>query len=156
MSHRILQVNAQPYDGLSVDESQLARFIEVLDAQADWRAPGGELSLAFLTDAELAKIHEDFLDDPSPTDVITFPGDPDMDFAGEICVSVDRALAEAPRQGWSFSEELTLYLIHGWLHLAGLNDLDDDGRGAMRAAEQRCLHVAREAAAMPEFRVRTP
>ncbi|MGE9297423.1 MAG: rRNA maturation RNase YbeY [Puniceicoccales bacterium] len=153
MPNRILQVNAQPYNGLTFDEAQLERFIATLDALPDWTAPDGELSLVFLTDDELAKIHDDFLDDPSPTDVITFPGDSEMDFAGEICVSVDRALSEAPAQGWTFSEELALYLLHGWLHLAGLDDLDDDSRADMRAAEQRCLTALRDANAIPAFSV---
>lgn len=150
---RILQINAQPYSRLAVDEAALARCFKALDSWDQFSAPDGELSLVFLSDDELAQIHDDFLDDPSPTDVITFPGDPEMDFAGEICVSVDRALAEAPQQGWSFAEELTLYLVHGWLHLCGLNDLDDDSRAAMRAAEQLALSRLREKGAMPGFAV---
>jgi len=154
MPGRILQVNAQPYSRLGVDDAQLERLFSVLEGSTPWQAPGGELSVVFLTDEALAQIHGQFLNDPSSTDVITFSGDDEMDFAGEICVSVDRAMAEAPRHNWSFAEELTLYLIHGWLHLAGLDDLDDAGRLAMRAAEQHCIDALRQAGAIPEFVVR--
>ena len=66
------------------------------------RVPGGDLSIAILSDAKVAEIHGDFLDDPTETDVITFPGDPDMEFAGEICVSADRALATHVETGDQF------------------------------------------------------
>ena len=64
--------------------------------------PPGELSLVFLTDPALAKIHGDFMADPTATDVITFEGDPAAGLAGEICVSGDTAaryvgLVEGPR-----------------------------------------------------------
>lgn len=151
---RILQINAQQYSRLAVDEGSLERAFATLDAMEEFTAPDGELSLVFLTDDELAQIHADFLDDPSPTDVITFPGDDDMDFAGEICVSVDRALSEAPAQGWSFAEELTLYLVHGWLHLAGLDDLDEESRSEMRVAEKLCIERLKTLRAMPIFELK--
>ncbi|WP_309384794.1 rRNA maturation RNase YbeY [Cerasicoccus frondis] len=148
---RILQINAQQYSRLTVDEGSLERCFALLDGWDAFTAPDGELSLVFLSDDELAQIHADFLDDPSPTDVITFPGDTEMDFAGEICVSVDRARDEAPKHDWSFGDELTLYLVHGWLHLAGYDDLDDAARAAMRDAEKLCLNRLKSEGAMPIF-----
>jgi len=148
---RILQINALPSSALSVEEESLRRCFAALDGMDGFDAPDGELSLVFMSDDELAELHGEYCDDPSVTDVITFPGDPEMDFAGEICVSADRARAVAPQQGWTFAEELTLYLIHGWLHLAGEDDLEDDARASMRQAEQRCLaHLSAEGA-MPIF-----
>ncbi len=148
---RILQINALPSSGVIVDEGALCRCFEVLDCWGAYPAPDGELSLVFMSDPELAELHGEYCDDPSVTDVITFPGDAEMDFAGEICVSADRARIEAPRQGWSVSEELTLYLVHGWLHLAGEDDLDDESRASMREAEKRCLARLREFDAIPGF-----
>lgn len=151
MHPRILQASALSSSRLRFDEHSLRRCFAVLDALDGFHAPRGELSVVFLDDDALARLHADFLDDPSPTDVITFPGDADMDFAGEICVSADRARLEAERQGWSPAEELTLYLVHGWLHLAGYDDLDDESRVAMRAAEQTCLAALRAESAFPSF-----
>ncbi|MEO0797042.1 MAG: rRNA maturation RNase YbeY [Verrucomicrobiota bacterium] len=150
---RILQVNARPYSRLRFDETELRATFAQLDSLEAFQAPAGELSIVFLTDNELARLHGEFLDDPSPTDVITFPGDADMDFAGEICVSVDRALTEAPKHQWSFSEELTLYLVHGWLHLAGLDDLDEANRQKMRDGENYCLESLRKNDVIPRFSV---
>jgi probable rRNA maturation factor len=128
--------------------------------------PPGELSLVFLTDAALAQLHADFLDDPTITDVITFEGQPSNDpasetpLAGEICVSVDAAVRQSKRLKESrsrkvgFADELTLYVVHGWLHLAGYDDLQPRKKRAMRAAEARALKLLRAAGKLPEFLLR--
>jgi len=117
-------------------------------------AAGGELSLVFLNDAALAALHADFLNDPTPTDVITFAGDPAAGLAGEICVSVDTAAREARARRADFATELTLYLVHGWLHLLGHDDLEPAAKRRMRAAERRALALLRRAHAIPPFRLR--
>ncbi len=81
-------LNAHPR--LRLDKKAVAKVIDILDAHREkflGGCPDGELSLAFLTDAKLAKLHDDFLDDPTTTDVITFEGHPELGAAGEICVS---------------------------------------------------------------------
>lgn len=116
--------------------------------------PPGELSLVFLTDAALAQIHADFMNDPTATDVITFEGDRAAGLAGEICVSADTALAYAREHGSGFADELTLYVVHGWLHLAGYDDLQPAKKRRMRAAEARAMKLLRDANAVPPFRFR--
>jgi len=143
-----------PHPRLRFSRVQLGRCLAVLENQSGPRPPAGEISLAFLTDEALARVHEDFLNDPAPTDVITFPGGAADEFAGEICVSVDRAAAEAAKRAHAFARELTLYLVHGWLHLAGLDDLTPAGRRAMRRGERRLLAALQRARAVPNFRLR--
>ena len=116
--------------------------------------PPGELSLVFLTDPALAKIHGDFMGDPTATDVITFGGDAAAGLAGEICVSVDTARAYARAHRRDFAAELTLYVVHGWLHLAGYDDLQPAKKRRMRAAEARAMKVLRTAKAIPAFKLR--
>jgi probable rRNA maturation factor len=116
------------------------------------RENGGEaLSVAFLNDEELAAVHGRFLEDPSATDVITFPAEPGFGVAGEICVSVDAAWRQA-RPGWTFAEELALYVVHGWLHLLGHDDLDAAAKRRMRRAEKTAMRLLRRAGALPAFR----
>lgn len=91
------------------------------------------------------------MSDPSPTDVITFPGDPAMDFAGEICVSADRARSFSKRQGSDFSRELALYLVHGYLHLAGHDDTDPQAKRKMRQAEKKALLLLDNSDKIPTF-----
>jgi len=113
----------------------------------------GELSLAFLGDAELASIHADFLGDPTPTDVITFPGEAADDLAGEICVSVERAEMEAVARDELFARELTFYIVHGWLHLVGFDDMEDADRLLMREAERESMGAIEKAGLVPDFRL---
>ncbi|WP_232767341.1 rRNA maturation RNase YbeY [Geminisphaera colitermitum] len=151
---------------LSFPSSAVQRLIHILDAHAGrfvaggggggGGIPDGELSLAFLSDAALARLHADFLDDPTTTDVITFEATPGMGSAGEICVSVDTAARYAREHGHDFAEELALYIVHGWLHLAGYDDLQPMKKRRMRAAEKRAIALLRQAGALPSFVLRAP
>jgi len=148
-------VNRHPR--LRLDRRKITRAIATLDAHSDkFRAgcPQGELSLVFLTDPALAQLHGDFLADPTTTDVITFEGSPDAGIAGEICVSVDTASSYARKHRREFAEELILYVVHGWLHLAGYDDLEPAKKRLMRRAEARAMHLLREASCLPAFSLR--
>ncbi|HQU09211.1 MAG TPA: rRNA maturation RNase YbeY, partial [Opitutales bacterium] len=73
------------------------------------------------------------------------------DFAGEICVSADRAKIVSTERGIDFSHELSLYLIHGWLHLAGYDDLTPQDRKQMRQAEKAVMQAVE--AFLPTFKI---
>ena len=133
----------------------VAALFRALDAAFRPAAPAGELSVALMTDAEICALHARFLSDATPTDVITFDGD-GSDFGGEICVSVDCAARTCERFGNDFSTELALYLVHGYLHLAGFDDHESDDIAAMRAAEKKALAILRERGALPRFDRRHP
>lgn len=96
-------------------------------------------SVVLVSDRELATLHEEWLDDASATDVITFDlgggGGPE----GELYVSVDRAVSVARARGISLQRELALYLVHGVLHLCGHDDRGERARRRMRRAERRVL-----------------
>ncbi|HEY0945186.1 MAG TPA: rRNA maturation RNase YbeY [Opitutaceae bacterium] len=144
--------NAHPK--LRLDRRAVMRVVHTLDDHADDFLGGlgdGELSIAFLTDPALARLHADFLDDPSTTDVITFEGQPTLGSAGEICVSADTARTFANRHRKDFSTELTLYVVHGWLHLAGYDDLQPAKKRRMRAAEARALKLLTRTSVVPVF-----
>jgi len=151
---------ANRHPRLRLDRKAVARAVALLDAHHPAIAPGrppfppGELSLVFLTDPALASLHGKFLADPTTTDVITFEGEPALGTAGEICVSADTAAAYARRHRRDFSTELTLYVVHGWLHLAGYDDLVPAKKRAMRRAEARALRLLSRAGAKPQFSLR--
>jgi probable rRNA maturation factor len=132
---------AQRRRGVTVSPDSVTSVVHALDRGRPPRCPAGSLSVAFVGDREIARLHADFLDDPSVTDVITFPGEPHPaePFAGEICINVDQARRAAREHGQSLAEELRLYLVHGWLHLAGLDDGTPRQVAAMRAAERKAL-----------------
>lgn len=164
---------ANQHPRLRTEAHAVARVIRLLDtefANAPARTaarvlptcPPGELSLVFMTDAALADLHGRFLDDPSITDVITFEGDAALGMAGEICVSADAAARQtaghSPRRGPAaraaeLSRELTLYVVHGWLHLAGFDDLQPAKKRVMRRAEARAMRLLEQHDAVPAFRL---
>ena len=124
-----------------VDTVSVKELFERLDSldEISWSIPDGELSIALVDEATICEIHARFLDDPTPTDVITFPGDTDENIAGEIIVSVDQAMRVHQANNTTLIQELTLYLVHGWLHLAGEDDIDPADRMLMRQAEKTVL-----------------
>ena len=152
---------ANQHPRLKLERRAVERVIKTLDAHHDELATNasvlrneGELSIVFMTDAALAQVHADFLDDPTTTDVITFEGNPAVGTAGEICVSADTAAAYAKEHGRDFSAELTLYLVHGWLHLAGYDDLQPAKKRVMRRAEARAMALLQREKALPKFTLR--
>jgi len=145
---------ANQHPRLRINEREIERVITTLDAHATrflGGCPAGELSLVFMTDPALAQLHADFLDDPTVTDVITFEGDSGLFTAGEICVSADRAAHYAGTHRRDFSTELTLYLVHGWLHLASYDDLEPAKKRRMRAAESRAMKILASEGIDPGF-----
>ncbi|MEZ6015267.1 MAG: rRNA maturation RNase YbeY [Planctomycetota bacterium] len=101
---------------------------------------GIDVDVILVDDPTLADLHARFLGDPSVTDVMSFDlGEDGGGPAGELYVSVDRAVAVATARGVRPARELALYLVHGALHLCGHDDHEDDERAAMRAAEAAVL-----------------
>ena len=93
------------------------------------------VSLLLTDDEEIARIHGEFLDDPTPTDVISF----DLDGAAEIVVSTETAARMASTHGHSCANEVALYVVHGLLHLCGYDDKAAHDRVKMRQAEREVL-----------------
>ena len=73
------------------------------------------VEISIIDDKQIAKVHGEFMNDPSPTDVITF------DY-GEILVSAETALSNSEELQVSLENEILLYIIHGMLHLGGYLD----------------------------------
>lgn len=100
----------------------------------------GHVNVIIVDDATIAELHERFLHDPTPTDVLSFPlADRPSIIEGEIVVSAQRALARAARFGWQPHDELLLYVVHGTLHLLGYEDHTPAGRARMRRREKAVL-----------------
>lgn len=90
------------------------------------------IEISLVTDEAIAAVHGEFMEDPTPTDVITF-------HHGEILVSVDTARREAPAHGHIHEEELLLYIVHGLLHLNGYDDMTPPARDRMHRRQEEIL-----------------
>ncbi len=121
-----------------MDDEAVARAVEA--ALAFGGREGAHLCVALVDDATLAELHGEWLGDPSPTDVLAFDLSGEGEGpAGEIYASVDCALRAASERGLPVERELTLYLVHGALHLCGFDDREEPDRSRMRMAEAHVL-----------------
>jgi probable rRNA maturation factor len=96
-----------------------------------------EIFVLLISDRRMAVLHRQFLGKRGPTDVITFEH-------GEIFVSVETARRQAREFGNSVLGELQLYIVHGLLHLLGLDDRDKASARKMAAMQRRVLVNARK------------
>ena len=94
-----------------------------------------EISFVLVADARIAALHDEFMSDPTPTDVITF-------HHGEIVISAETARREARRRALPLPGELARYAVHGLLHLVGWSDADPGEAADMRAMQEKILRRA--------------
>lgn len=136
-------------DGFAVSlaNEQAAHPVDAQRLQAAVRAvledspyTSAAISVAVVDDATIHELNRRFLAHDWPTDVLSFVLDQrDGHLEGEIVISAETAAAAAPEAGWSAAEEQLLYVIHGSLHLVGLDDRSPEDAAQMRAAEE--LHL---------------
>jgi probable rRNA maturation factor len=97
-------------------------------------AKGQEFHCLISDDRELRRLNRQFLGADYATDVLSFPL-ADQGFLGELAISADRAAAQAGEFGHSLFDEIRILMLHGVLHLVGMDHETD--RGAMARAEAR-------------------
>ena len=118
-----------------VSEELIERYCEALrallpDLLAQPKGPDHVLSelpmveIAVVDDEAIARVHAEFLNDPTETDAITFP-------YGEILVSCDTAARYAAEHSLNPQEELFRYMVHGLTHLHGYLDYEPQDRQAL-------------------------
>jgi len=128
------------------DRARVRGVVEAALAQKKRRPPArGWLLTVLMVDAKRStELHDAHFADPTSTDVMTFP-DGGVDPAsgrlrlGDLAVCVDVARDEAARRGRPLADEVTLYILHGVLHLLGHDDGDDASRARMWRAQRRLL-----------------
>ena len=97
-------------------------------------AKGREFHCLISDDRELRRLNRQFLGADHATDVLSFPLN-DSGLLGELAISADRAAAQAREFGHSRLDEIRILMLHGVLHLIGMDHETD--RGAMARAEAR-------------------
>ena len=93
-----------------------------------------EFSCLLTGDKELQRLNREFLGHDYPTDVLSFPQTGDA-FIGDLAISIERAAAQATEFGHATLDEIRILMLHGVLHLMGM-DHETDG-GKMARAERR-------------------
>jgi len=125
------QSNPVDIDGLAA----LARICMIGEGAAN-----AELSLSFVTEQEIADLHERYVGEPGPTDVLSFPLDEadvtelGLRLIGDVVISPAVAARNNPEDP---AIELRLLVVHGILHLLGHDHARDEERAEMWALQER-------------------
>jgi probable rRNA maturation factor len=113
-------------------EVTLRECLKLRRSQSTALAALKELSVVLVSDRRMAELHRRFLQEPGPTDVITFQH-------GEIFVSTETARRQARRFGTTPDHEMRLYIAHGLLHLHGFDDKDARSSAQMQRAQEKLV-----------------
>ena len=110
------------------------RVIEAFAVRLRKRVAGGREFHCLITgDAELQRLNQRFLRKKYPTDVLSFPAGPGARDLGELAISSQRAREQAREFGHDIADEIRILMLHGVLHLTGMDHARDGG--AMATAE---------------------
>ena len=99
----------------------------------------GDVGHMFVSDEKILEVNREYLGHDYYTDVITFDYDEDDIVSGDVVISLDTVRSNAERFGKEYDDELHRVIIHGILHLCGINDKGPGEREIMEAAENKAL-----------------
>ncbi|HEV2200412.1 MAG TPA: rRNA maturation RNase YbeY [Bryobacteraceae bacterium] len=114
--------------------SELRRFLGELTARV---TRGRAIACLVTSDAELRRLNRTYRRNDYATDVLSFRSAAGNGFAGDLAISIDRARAQAAQHGHSLEDELRILMLHGALHLAGMDHEKDSGEMARAEARWR-------------------
>jgi len=99
----------------------------------------GELSLAFISDAEIQTLNRDYRGKDKPTNVLSFPDNGPAPLLGDVVLAFETIVREAKEKSISTGDHVTHLIIHGFLHLQGYDHETDDEAVQMEALEIKAL-----------------
>ena len=125
---------------------QISAWVKAVAATYGKRV--GDIGYIFCNDDKILEMNQQYLQHDYYTDIITFDycddalltGKKDT-IAGDLFISLDTVRSNAQQQGTTYDEELHRVIIHGILHLCGINDKGPGEREIMEAAENKALKL---------------
>jgi len=133
---------------ISVDEAAIQRLVIFALDQMHVH-PDAELAIVLVDEAAMEQLHVQWMDEPGPTDVLSFPMDelrPGTEDAptpagllGDIVLCPQVAIAQAETAGHSTLDELLLLTTHGLLHLLGFDHAEPDEEKVMFGIQRDIL-----------------
>jgi probable rRNA maturation factor len=143
-----MSVEVNNESGLPADESEIVALARHVLA-ATRVHPQAELSVVLVDEAAMEQLHVQWMDEPGPTDVLSFPMDElrpgnDTDDAvpgllGDVVLCPQVAVGQARAAGHSTQEELLLLTTHGILHLLGYDHAEPDEEKEMFDLQRKLL-----------------
>jgi probable rRNA maturation factor len=114
-----------------IDREELRGFLDQLTRRV---ARGRTITCMIANDTEVRRLNRQFRGKNQTTDVLSFPPANANGLAGDIAISIDRARVQAAERGHSLTDELRILMLHGALHLAGMDHESDSGEMARAEA----------------------
>ena len=143
-----MSVEVNNESGVDVDEAEIVALARHVLAQMRVH-PQAELSVVLVDETAMEQLHVQWMDEPGPTDVLSFPMDelrPGTDgedspagLLGDVVLCPQVAAAQARQAGHSTAEELLLLTTHGILHLLGYDHAEPDEEKEMFELQRRLL-----------------
>ena len=123
----------------NIDQSLIKRWVCEVVSSYDYRV--GEINYVFVDDERILEVNREFLQHDYYTDIITFDYTQGRFVSGDLYISLDTVSSNALQLGVPYEQELHRVIIHGVLHLCGLNDKGPGERELMEAAENKALAI---------------
>lgn len=121
----------------AINQALIRRW--VADVAADYGRRVGDITYIFVDDEEILRVNQEFLQHDYYTDIITFGYNDGSRLSGDLFISLDTVRTNAEGLQATYEQELYRVIIHGVLHLCGINDKGPGEREIMEAAENRAL-----------------
>jgi rRNA maturation RNase YbeY len=104
----------------------------------------GEIAYIFCSDEKILEVNREYLQHDYYTDIITFDYCEDNVLSGDIFISLDTVKSNSEQFKTTYDEELHRTIIHGILHLCGINDKGEGEREIMEAEENKALALLKD------------
>nr|WP_321523025.1 rRNA maturation RNase YbeY [uncultured Macellibacteroides sp.] len=104
----------------------------------------GDISYIFCSDEKILEVNKQYLQHDYYTDIITFDYSEGTKISGDLFISLDTVKSNSDMFGTNYEEELHRIIIHGVLHLCGINDKGPGEREIMTAKENEALTLLSE------------
>lgn len=133
----MIEVLSQNVEKPALDWEKVERWIVEVARRHGRRT--GALTYIFCDDARILEVNKEFLNHDYFTDIITFDDTTGRLIRGDIFISLDTVASNAETVGTTYDDELMRVIIHGILHLCGINDKGPGEREIMEAHENDAL-----------------
>ena len=123
-----------------LDRKAVRAWIAAVAATYDGRKVGN-LNYIFCNDDRILEVNKEFLGHDYFTDIITFDYSEPRVVSGDMFISLETVETNSFKFHTSYDKELLRVIIHGVLHLCGINDKGPGERAVMEAAEEKALDM---------------
>lgn len=123
----------------SINQQKVSEWVR--EVAASYQRHVGDINFIFVDDEEILRVNREFIGHDYYTDHIGFDYSSGTTISGDIYIGVDTVLTNSQKLSCAYIEELHRVIIHGVLHLCGIDDKGPGERAIMEAAEDKALKL---------------